>query len=132
MGKHPCLSCGACCAFFRVSFYWREAEAGAHSVPLHLTEDYSSLQRNMRGTNGKKPRCVALGGKVGERVGCTIYESRPSPCRAFQASYENGEQNGRCDCARAQHGLKPLQPVDWPELRRPPAIATTLREAGIR
>jgi Fe-S-cluster containining protein len=121
MGKHPCLSCGACCAFFRVSFYWREAEAGIHSVPLSLTEDYSSLQRNMRGTNGKKPRCVALGGKVGEQVACTIYESRPSPCRVFQASYENGIENDRCDRAREQYGLKPLQPEDWLPIR--PAVA---------
>ncbi|HOC10952.1 MAG TPA: YkgJ family cysteine cluster protein, partial [Thermomonas sp.] len=21
---HPCLSCGACCAYFRVSFHWSE------------------------------------------------------------------------------------------------------------
>ncbi|MDX1269447.1 MAG: YkgJ family cysteine cluster protein, partial [Oceanisphaera sp.] len=21
---NPCLTCGACCAFFRVSFYWGE------------------------------------------------------------------------------------------------------------
>jgi len=25
---NPCLSCGACCAAFRVSFYWREADGG--------------------------------------------------------------------------------------------------------
>ena len=23
---HPCLSCGACCAHFRASFYWAEAD----------------------------------------------------------------------------------------------------------
>ncbi|EGR9493162.1 YkgJ family cysteine cluster protein, partial [Escherichia coli] len=22
---NPCMTCGACCAFFRVSFYWAEA-----------------------------------------------------------------------------------------------------------
>ncbi|MBB8903342.1 YkgJ family cysteine cluster protein, partial [Escherichia coli] len=22
---NPCITCGACCAFFRVSFYWAEA-----------------------------------------------------------------------------------------------------------
>ncbi|HDN1328034.1 YkgJ family cysteine cluster protein, partial [Escherichia coli] len=21
---NPCMTCGACCAFFRVSFYWAE------------------------------------------------------------------------------------------------------------
>ncbi|RBD09468.1 YkgJ family cysteine cluster protein, partial [Xanthomonas oryzae pv. oryzae] len=23
---HPCLTCGACCAYFRVSFHWSEAD----------------------------------------------------------------------------------------------------------
>ncbi|HBP8873638.1 TPA: YkgJ family cysteine cluster protein, partial [Escherichia coli] len=23
---NPCMRCGACCAFFRVSFYWAEAD----------------------------------------------------------------------------------------------------------
>ncbi|WP_142908916.1 CxxCxxCC domain-containing protein, partial [Klebsiella pneumoniae] len=23
---NPCMTCGACCAFFRVSFYWAEAD----------------------------------------------------------------------------------------------------------
>ncbi|OZZ73507.1 zinc/iron-chelating domain-containing protein, partial [Klebsiella pneumoniae] len=22
---NPCMTCGACCAYFRVSFYWAEA-----------------------------------------------------------------------------------------------------------
>ena len=116
MGVHPCQSCGACCAFFRVSFYWREAEASSspRAVPLSLTEDYSDTQRNMRGTNQKHPRCVALEGRVGSRVGCAIYESRPSPCRAFAASYEDGTPNPRCDQARAAFDLRPLKRSDWP------------------
>ncbi|HWU69743.1 MAG TPA: YkgJ family cysteine cluster protein, partial [Pseudoxanthomonas sp.] len=36
---HPCLSCGACCAIFRVSLHWSEAdpEQGGR-VPIELTE----------------------------------------------------------------------------------------------
>ena len=36
---HPCLTCGACCAHFRVSFHWSEAdpEQGG-AVPAALTE----------------------------------------------------------------------------------------------
>lgn len=83
-------------------------------VPLPLTEELDSSQRCMRGTNEKhQSRCAALGGRVGRDARCTIYERRPSPCRAFGASYEEGEPNPRCDQARAAHGLPPLSGQDW-------------------
>jgi Fe-S-cluster containining protein len=120
---HPCLSCGACCATFRVLFYWRETEksGAAHPVPLELTEDTDDFRKCMKGTNQKNQiQCVALKGRIGKYVGCQIYENRPSTCRAFAASYENGKPNKKCDLARAAHGLKPLRPCDWektPETR---------------
>lgn len=110
MDDHPCLSCGACCAFFRVAFYWIEAEAGSeYSVPINLTEDLDARQRCMKGTNSKhSPKCIALKGKIGQKASCSIYENRPTPCRRFTASYENGVREPRCDEARAKHGLSPL------------------------
>lgn len=116
--SHPCLSCGACCAFFRVAFYWREAEETVEGrpgpVPVALTEDLDSHQRCMKGTNRKRGgHCVALQGRVGKQASCAIYDRRPSPCRAFPASYEEGRRNQRCDQARAAHGLPPLGPRDW-------------------
>lgn len=110
MDEHPCLSCGACCAFFRVAFYWIEAEPGSeYNVPLHMVEDLDLRQRCMKGTEHKhSPKCIALKGKIGERALCSIYENRPSPCRKFTASYENGVNEPRCDEARAKHGLAPL------------------------
>ena len=113
---HPCQRCGACCAKWRVQFYWREAERGdsPHPVPAGLYEELDDIRRAMRGTTAKhRPRCVALGGRIGEEVGCKVYENRPSPCRAFQASFEDGIKNPRCDEARAAHGLRPLTSVDW-------------------
>lgn len=117
MGPHPCLTCGACCAHFRVAFYWREANPEDHenAVPLNLTEDLTPTERCMKGTGTKhKNKCIALRGRVGEQVACTIYQNRPTPCRAFTASYENGKRNERCDLARAHHGLSPLRREDWP------------------
>lgn len=32
---NPCLSCRACCAFFRVSFYWAEADDGGVNGTTH-------------------------------------------------------------------------------------------------
>ena len=44
-------------------------------------------------------------------MSCGIYNSRPSPCRAFRYSYEDGgPREPRCDEARASIGLRPLSP----------------------
>jgi uncharacterized protein len=112
---HPCQKCGACCASFRVSFYWIEAESYIeNSVPQNFIEDLDLNTRCMKGTSHKhQPKCVALSGRVGDKVGCEIYLNRPSPCRNFKASYENGYQEIRCDEARSKHGLKPLTKSNW-------------------
>lgn len=105
---HPCLSCGACCGTFRVSFYWAEP------VPEQYTERLNDFRANMKhAPDPERPRCIALGGEIGKEVECTIYENRPTPCRDFTASFENGEPNPRCDQARARYGLAPLTPQDW-------------------
>lgn len=109
--EHVCLRCGACCASFRVSFYWAEADpAVAGSVPIALTEKLNDLRRVMAGTNSKSPRCVALEGQVGSCVRCTIYEERPSPCREFRVAWEDGLPSAECDKARLIWGLPVLQP----------------------
>ncbi len=105
---NPCVSCGACCAHFRVSFYWSEADDGGGIVPASLTEPLNLFMRNMRGTNSRSPRCVALEGEIGGCVSCNIYQHRPTPCREFSQSGENGEHNEACDRARARYGLPPL------------------------
>lgn len=112
---NPCVRCGACCAHFRVSFYWAEADdAPAGTVPLALTEDVTDLRRCMKGTNERHPRCAALQGRVGERVSCAIYEQRPTPCREFGVTWSRGvlhfsaAELERCNGARAAWGLPPL------------------------
>lgn len=113
---HPCLSCGACCASFRVSFYWREAEPKDHDqpVPEDLWSELTDNLRCMKGTEVKHhPKCIALKGVIGEKVSCTIYSNRSSTCRNFKASFEDGIKNEKCDYARAKHGLRPLERRDW-------------------
>ncbi|WP_445397554.1 YkgJ family cysteine cluster protein [Zobellella sp. An-6] len=102
-GGNPCLSCGACCAFFRVSFYWGEIHS-EFQVPEALTEAVSPTRLAMLGTNQASPRCVALEGEVGGCVSCRIYPNRPSPCREFEAF----DADGACNRARAAYGLPPL------------------------
>ncbi len=108
---NPCLRCGACCAYFRVSFYWAECdEATENGVPATLTRPLSPFRLVMLGTSGPAPRCVALLGTVGEEVRCTVYDRRPSVCRELVASWLNGQPNPQCDRARAAWNLEPLTP----------------------
>lgn len=107
--SNPCITCGACCAYFRASFYWAEADdTPGGTVPVELTEKLNDFRRVMRGTNQKNPRCIALLGEIGVSVGCSIYELRSSVCREFDVSWLRGVRNERCDQARLAWGLEPL------------------------
>lgn len=98
-----CQSCGACCASYRVSFYWAEADdAPGGIVPAHLTEPVSPHLRCMKGTAGKPVRCIALEGEVGKQVSCGIYSLRPTTCREFDVLEADGLPNERCATLRAQ------------------------------
>ncbi len=111
--SNPCLSCGACCAYYRASFYWAEADdAPGGSVPVAMTIQVTPMQRAMRGTDRTPARCCALHGQVGKSVACGIYALRASPCRDFQPSWEGSLHNPRCDAARQYWGLPPLQAED--------------------
>ncbi|MGN6512984.1 MAG: YkgJ family cysteine cluster protein [Lysobacteraceae bacterium] len=111
---HPCLSCGACCAAFRVSFHWSEAEpALGGQVPAALAEPVRPHELAMRGTSRARPRCIALDAQIGRRSRCTIHARRPSTCAALLPSWEGGAASPQCDRARRAHGLPVLTPADW-------------------
>ncbi len=98
-----CLDCGACCATYRVSFYWSETDEHPNGVvPTNLTTQLTPHLVCMRGTEYKPTRCVALDGEIGKAVSCSIYSQRSSTCRAFEAGSDE------CLKARALHGLPAL------------------------
>jgi len=99
-----CLVCGACCASYRVSFHWSEAdpEQGGR-VPPELVEPVDFHFVCMRGTSRLGGRCQALRGEVGRKVSCAIYDRRPTTCREF------GDDVTRCDEARDMQALSPLE-----------------------
>ena len=106
---NPCLSCGACCAFFRVSFYWVEADAAlGGGVPTELVVPVNAHLLAMRGTEHQPARCGALQGEIGLQTQCVIYPQRPSPCRELAPWDEEFQPNDKCERARAAHGLPPL------------------------
>ena len=100
---HPCLTCGACCASFRVDFSVYESEIHGGRVPVSLADEINDSICRMRGTDYARPRCAALTGTVGEKAACGIYEWRPSPCREFAAGSE------ACNRVRQRHGLPALE-----------------------
>ena len=109
MSDFTCLSCGACCAAFRVDFHCSDlATAEQPGVPLALTVPVTASLLRMRGTDEAPPRCIALDGVVGQAVRCTIYEQRPGPCRDFAPYAPLGVGDDACDRARRRFGLAPL------------------------
>ena len=73
-------------------------------MPDSLADALTAHTCRLRGTDHQPPRCAALGGQIGQRVACGIYEWRPGPCREFAA----GSQ--ACRRIRARHGLERLVP----------------------
>ncbi len=114
LNVHPCLKCGACCAFYRVSFHWSETLTENQGIPLEMTQQISPYMNAMIGTDQKTPSCIGLGGIVGKKVICKIYQNRPECCRSFDASFEYGVKNKDCDSARVSKGLEALMLKDWP------------------
>lgn len=112
---NPCVACGACCAQFRVSFYWTEGDdAPGGWVPVQFTRRLNAHLRTLQGTDLPPHRCVALAGEVGRQVSCTIYAQRPSPCREFDWRKEDGTLDERCTAARQAVGLPALLvPGGW-------------------
>lgn len=96
--SQSCLTCGACCAAFRVSFYWSEARA----LDDAWIEKAGPFHACMAGTQQAAPRCVALAGEIGQAVSCRVYDARPPACREVQPG------DDKCQRARARHGLAPL------------------------
>jgi uncharacterized protein len=95
--EKDCQTCGACCAHFRVSFYWQEAEQrGLDPSILHQVTPWRVC---MNGTESLPCRCSQLQGTLGQEVTCRVYESRPTPCRDLQPG------DAKCLQARAAHGL---------------------------
>lgn len=121
---NPCMTCGACCCSFRVSFYWAEADdAPGGFVPTALTEQINPHLRAMRGTHPQPSGCVALEGQPGKQVACRIYLQRPSTCREFSAWEEDGQPNPVCSRARERIGLAPLPTIE-------PGSSADIRRSG--
>lgn len=105
--SNPCLNCGACCNYFRISFYHGECEGGFGGfVPQQLTNKLNEQFAVMKGSECGG-RCIALEGEVGKNISCSIYSNRPTPCREFPV-FIDGKINPLCNKARLKNNLKLL------------------------
>ncbi len=109
---NPCFECGQCCQYFRVSFYHAEIEGnGIGRVPLFYSTKVNAHLACMKGTESGKGKCIALIYSKDKGYRCSIYESRPTPCREFEL-YEDGKPNPKCSELRASIGLKALPEIN--------------------
>ena len=107
----PCSDCGACCSYFRVSFYFGETDAHPHGqVPDDMAESLGGFRACMKGT-AQGGRCNALLGDIGVGpIRCSIYAKRPSVCREFPVWLPDGSPNPDCQRLRSAIGIPPLPP----------------------
>lgn len=97
----PCQSCGACCKYFSIKF---DQNNNNHVPKEHIIKISKNINA-MKGTDKFKGSCSAFTGEIGKSCSCTIYEKRPSVCRAFPIWLKSGRQNPKCYKARVFHGL---------------------------
>lgn len=102
MASMECDGCGACCRTFPIFACQADAEreprikTEAYELPAHLqNEDWAYKLHRLP----FHERCVFLT----EQNRCTIYPTRPTVCRDFDAG------DKQCQEARARNGLPPLE-----------------------
>lgn len=102
-----CQACGACCRNLDTNRasgvrYWVEISPGDKLLTRHdlvrklVTHDRHRVP-HLRMTH--EGVCEALRGTIGQKVRCSIYHQRPSPCRRVMPGDET------CLKTRAAHGL---------------------------
>ncbi len=79
-----CISCGACCMFGMIPIERRTPEPLTEYVEMTADDTDVVIERALW-RDQADGRCRHLSGEVAREVGCTVYEDRPSTCRAFEA-----------------------------------------------
>lgn len=103
-----CLTCGACCqSLLCVGVRPSDSVDPELSWDITVQTDDGEIvvDRYLR-RNEETLACVALEGNIGERVACTIYETRPTMCHHFDAGSD------RCHAIRRAFGIEPFLSLD--------------------
>jgi Fe-S-cluster containining protein len=99
-----CLTCGACCQSL-LCVGVRPSDNVHPDLVWDITAEANDgeivVDRYLR-RNGETLACVALEGTVGEKVACSIYDTRPVMCHHFDAGSD------RCHAIRRAFGIEPF------------------------
>ncbi len=90
MTNYDCRKCGACCVGQLVVLV-----KGDERVPIPVRS-----RDGMRLGEAADGRCIALTGRIGIDVSCSVYDQRPKMCRAFAPESEH------CKRLRRHMGLE--------------------------
>jgi uncharacterized protein len=103
-----CLTCGACCQSL-LCVGVRPSDSVDPKIVWDVTVETGGkeivVDRYLK-RNGETLACAALEGTIGERVVCTIYETRPVMCHHFDAGSD------RCHAIRRAFGIEPFLTLD--------------------
>ena len=97
-----CVTCGACCGAMicvavsptdetSAEYFWDITTGGERGEIV--------VDRYLR-RSGETLACENLGGEIGAKVGCKIYEERPQMCRVFEAGSD------KCHALRRAYGIE--------------------------
>lgn len=104
---YDCLQCGACCVspfsgegYIHLEPEERDRLRGLSLPVIEMDAAGETLLLLATRVNAQGLRvCRALGGSVGRRVACSVYEDRPHLCREFEAG------SAECVAARRAAGI---------------------------
>jgi uncharacterized protein len=105
--QYDCTRCGACCfnppenraeGFLDyIEVFPRDSlRVRPELVRRYTREEDGRMRMRILADH----RCMALAGRLGQRVRCAVYHVRPSPCRRVQAGSE------LCERYRREQGLE--------------------------
>jgi Fe-S-cluster containining protein len=91
--EYNCQNCGACCVqlgpYDGNAYVYLDKEEAHQMRALGLPVVETAMGSRCLGAAqhegaGGRPACVAFAGELGGPCGCSVYEDRPSVCRAFE------------------------------------------------
>ena len=98
-----CVTCGVCCSFTLIAPIEKDRNEGLPSYWEVYPDDAPDEPPILRvmPRDDENGQCVNLDGELGKKVGCSVYEHRPSGCRDFEAGSD------RCREYRRMYGIEP-------------------------
>src|SRR5690606_937692 len=98
-----CVTCGVCCALTLIAPIEKERNEGLPEFWEIFPDDAPDEPPILRimPRDAENGHCVNLDGEIGKKVGCSVYEDRPSACRDFEAGSD------RCREYRRMYGIEP-------------------------